>query len=63
MYIWGCQYVNEDYGIGSRKSQSITLLDIWKRTERKLQSFDWKKKKQKQNEPENPPRKEQGKEK
>ena len=33
--------------MGSRKSQNITLLDIWKRTERKLQSFDKKKTKSK----------------
>ena len=45
-----------------RKSlQSIILLDFWERTEQKLQSFDWEKKNksQRQNEPENPPRKEQ----
>ena len=25
------------------KAQSIILLDVWKRTEQKLQSFDWEK--------------------
>ena len=50
--------------MGNRKSQSIILPDFWKRAERKLQSFDWgKDQKRKQNEPENPPRKEQGMEK
>ena len=48
--------------MGNRKSQSIILPDFSKRAERKLQSFDWEKdQKRRQNEPENPPRKEQGK--
>ena len=48
--------------MGTRKSQSIILPDFSKRAERKLQSFDWEKdQKRRQNEPENPPRKERGK--
>ena len=46
-----------------KKSQRIIFLDFWKRTERKLQSFDWERdEKPKAKLAENPLRKEQGKE-